>query len=133
MPLAASTITTILSFLPLLLLPGPAGDFVGSIAISVIVMLAWSFVVAVTITPAIAGRWLRMGDGKPAHDGHLMRGFRAALALSLANPLRTVALSLVLPRDRLPVPADTDAAVLSGRGPRPVPYRGGPASRHWNR
>lgn len=97
MPLAASTITTILSFLPLLLLPGPAGDFVGSIAISVIVMLAWSFVVAVTITPAIAGRWLRMGDGQSKREGLLMRGFRAALALSMANPLRTVALSLVLP------------------------------------
>jgi len=97
MPLAASTVTTILSFLPLLLLPGPAGDFVGSIAISVIVMLAWSFVVAVTITPAIAGRWLRLGDGLPAREGLPMRGFRALLALSLANPLRTVALSLVLP------------------------------------
>ncbi|SEP65913.1 AcrB/AcrD/AcrF family protein [Loktanella sp. DSM 29012] len=97
MPLAASTVTTILSFLPLLLLPGPAGDFVGSIAISVIVMLAWSFVVAVTITPAIAGRWLRMGDGAPTRDGILMRAFRAVLALSMANPLRTVALALVGP------------------------------------
>ncbi len=53
MPLAASTVTTILSFMPLLLLPGPAGDFVGSIAISVIVMLAWSLIVATTITSAI--------------------------------------------------------------------------------
>lgn len=97
MPLAASTITTILSFLPLLLLPGPAGDFVGSIAISVIVMLVWSFVVAVTITPAIAGRWLRMGDGQPLREGLLMRGFRRLMTWSMANPLRTVALSLVLP------------------------------------
>jgi multidrug efflux pump subunit AcrB len=97
MPLAASTLTTILSFLPLLLLPGPAGDFVGSIAISVIVMLAWSFVVAVTVTPALAGRWLRSGDGAPAREGWLMRGFRALLALSLANPVRTVVLSLILP------------------------------------
>jgi multidrug efflux pump subunit AcrB len=51
-------------------------------------------VVAVTITPAIAGRWLRMGDGAPAREGALMRGFRAVLALSMANPLRSVALSL---------------------------------------
>jgi multidrug efflux pump subunit AcrB len=56
MPLAASTITIILSFLPLLLLPGPSGDFVGSIAVAVIVMLGWSFVVTITITPAIASR-----------------------------------------------------------------------------
>jgi multidrug efflux pump subunit AcrB len=97
MPLAASTVTTILSFMPLLLLPGPAGDFVGSIAIAVIVMLGWSFVVAVTITPAIAGYWLVPGDGVAAREGLLMRGFRATLALSLANPWRTVALSLVLP------------------------------------
>ncbi len=97
MPLAASTITTILSFMPLLLLPGPAGDFVGSIATAVIVMLAWSLVVAVTITPAIAGCWLRPGDGTPARDGLAMRGFRAAMTLSMANPLRTVALTLVLP------------------------------------
>jgi multidrug efflux pump subunit AcrB len=97
MPLAASTITTVLSFLPLLLLPGPAGDFVGSIAISVIVMLAWSFLIAVTLTPAIAGRWLQPGDGTPPREGWLMRAFRSALALSLAHPLRSVALALVLP------------------------------------
>ncbi len=97
MPLAASTLTTILSFMPLLLLPGPAGDFVGSIAISVIVMLAWSLVVAVTITPALAGYWLRAGDGLPARDGVAMRLMRAALSLSLANPWRSVTLALVLP------------------------------------
>ncbi len=101
MPLAASTLTTILSFLPLLLLPGPAGDFVGSIAIAVIVMLAWSFVVAVTVTPAIAGRWLpAQMPGEARHEaraGLLARGFRALIALSLANPLRSVAIALILP------------------------------------
>ena len=96
-PLAASTVTTILSFLPLLLLPGPAGDFVGSIAIAVVVMLSWSFVVAVTFTPALAGRWLVSGDGVPQRENLLMRGFRRLMALSLDNPLPTVALALVLP------------------------------------
>ncbi len=113
MPLAASTITTILSFLPLLLLPGPAGDFVGSIAISVIVMLAWSFVVAVTITPAIAGRWLRMGDGQSAREGVLMRGFRALLALLDGQPAPQCGAVPGPAGDRLPVTADTHAAVLS--------------------
>ncbi|MCA3438188.1 MAG: efflux RND transporter permease subunit [Rhodobacter sp.] len=97
MPLLASTVTTILSFLPLLLLPGPSGDFVGSIATAVIVMLVWSFVVAITITPALSGLWLRQGDGAPAYPGLTMRVFRALLSLSMANPVRTVALSLVLP------------------------------------
>ncbi|NKX45779.1 efflux RND transporter permease subunit [Roseicyclus persicicus] len=97
LPLAASTVTTVLSFLPLLLLPGPAGDFVGAIAVAVIVMLAWSFAVAVTITPALAGHWLRQGTGAAARDGVVMRGFRAALALSMAHPLRSVMLALALP------------------------------------
>jgi len=97
MPLLASTITTILSFLPLLLLPGPSGDFVGSIAIAVIVMLVWSFVMAITITPALSGFWLRQGNGAPARHGLTMRAFRRLLTLSMANPVRTVALSLVLP------------------------------------
>lgn len=97
MPLLASTITTILSFLPLLLLPGPAGDFVGSIATAVMVMLVWSLIVALTLTPALSGFWLQQGDGGPARAGRGLRTFRHLLSLSLANPLRTIALSLVLP------------------------------------
>jgi multidrug efflux pump subunit AcrB len=97
MPLLASTVTTVLSFLPLLLLPGPAGDFVGSIAISVIVMLLWSLAIAVTLTPALAGWWLTAGDGAPRRDGPIMRGFRWTMRLSLENPLRSVALAVVLP------------------------------------
>lgn len=97
LPLAASTITTVLSFMPLLLLPGPAGDFVGAIAISVIVMLVWSFVVAVTLTAAIAGHFLPVRGAQAPRDSALMRGFRAVLALSMAHPLRTIALALVMP------------------------------------
>ena len=97
MPLAASTVTTVLSFMPLLLLPGPAGDFVGSIAVSVIVMLLWSLAVALTLTPALAGRWLRASDGAAPGSGPLLRGFRRLIAASLAHPLRSVALALALP------------------------------------
>lgn len=97
MPLLASTFTTILSFLPLILLPGPAGDFVGSIAIAVVVMLAWSFVVAVTITPAIAGWWLPMAGGALRREGPLLQVFRGSVRLAIANPVRAVALSLILP------------------------------------
>ncbi len=97
-PLMASTVTTALSFTPLILLPGPAGDFVGSIAIAVVIMLAWSFVIAVTLTPAIAGHLLpadgRKGGIKGGAVGDL---FKASLAWSVANPVRSIALSLVLP------------------------------------
>ncbi len=101
MPLFASTATTALSFTPMILLPGPAGDFVGSIALAVVIMLGWSFVVAVTITPAIAG-WIlpaaregRRTGGVPS--GMLGRAFAASLSWSVRNPIRSIALALVLP------------------------------------
>jgi multidrug efflux pump subunit AcrB len=98
MPLFASTATTALSFVPMILLPGPAGDFVGSIALAVVIMLCWSFVVAVTITPAVAG-WLlpegAKGGGLPS--GPLGRLFRASLRLSARSPIRSIALAMVLP------------------------------------
>lgn len=102
MPLFASTVTTVLSFTPMILLPGAAGDFVGSIALAVVIMLLWSFVVAVTVTPALAG-WIMpaqskggwLANGVPS--GLLGRAFAASLRLSIRNPFRSIALALVLP------------------------------------
>ncbi|MEM9639611.1 MAG: efflux RND transporter permease subunit, partial [Pseudomonadota bacterium] len=81
---------------------GPAGDFVGSIAIAVVTMLLWSFVVAVTLTPAIAG-WampaasknslLSSGLKLPA----LSNSFAATLRWAVRNPFRSIAFALVLP------------------------------------
>lgn len=96
MPLFASTATTALSFLPMILLPGPAGDFVGSIALAVVIMLAWSFAIAVTITPAIAG-WILPAAAGGLPSGALGRGFAATLGWSVRNPVRSIALALVLP------------------------------------
>ncbi len=101
-PLFASTVTTALSFTPMILLPGPAGDFVGSIAIAVVTMLFWSFVIAITVTPAIAG-WL-LPDGKSASalnsgisGGFIARLFEKSLRLAVKYPVRSIAFSLILP------------------------------------
>lgn len=81
-PLLASTVTTVLAFMPMILLPGPAGDFVGSIAISVVVMLLSSFLLALTITPALAGWMLPKYRADKAHRWWV-RGveFKAGAAL----------------------------------------------------
>jgi len=96
-PLLASTLTTILSFVPMILLPGGAGDFISAIAIAVVLMLSWSLIVALTITPALAGWWLSARGGAGLRLGALTRGFAALIQLSLANPLRSVLLALALP------------------------------------
>ena len=61
-PLLASTGTTVLTFLPLALLPVPAGSFMGSIATAVIIMLLTSLVLALAITPVLAAKLLPDGD-----------------------------------------------------------------------
>ena len=95
-PLLASTVTTALSFLPMILLPGPAGDFVGSIALAVVIMLIWSFAIAVLITPAVAG-WTLRDTGGGIRLGLLSRAFEATIRASLAHPVKSVALALILP------------------------------------
>lgn len=96
-PLLASTVTTALSFVPMILLPGPAGDFVGSIAIAVVLMLTWSLIVALAITPAIAGYALRADRPGGIRSGAAGRAFRASLVWSMNNPVKSVALAFVLP------------------------------------
>ncbi|WP_306141286.1 efflux RND transporter permease subunit [Roseibium sp. MMSF_3412] len=101
-PLLASTVTTALSFMPMVLLPGPAGDFVGAIAIAVIIMLLWSFVVAVTLTAAIAG-WVLPAQSNKARRVRfspaklLSVPFRFSLKMAMRNPASSVAFALVLP------------------------------------
>ncbi|MEO1678752.1 MAG: efflux RND transporter permease subunit [Pseudomonadota bacterium] len=95
-PLLASTVTTALSFTPMILLPGPAGDFVGSIAIAVVLMLTWSLVVALTVTPALAG-WFLPAKTSPPRQGLVSRAFTATLHWSVNNPVRSIAIALILP------------------------------------
>ncbi|AXE64282.1 acriflavin resistance protein [Hyphomonas sp. CACIAM 19H1] len=54
-PLAASTLTTVLAFAPIAMLPGAAGEFIGMVGLSVIYAITASFFVSVTIVPAMAG------------------------------------------------------------------------------
>lgn len=63
-PLFASTITTILTFLPIVLLPGAAGEFVGSIALSVIMALISSLALSLTVIASLAARMLARSRSK---------------------------------------------------------------------
>jgi multidrug efflux pump subunit AcrB len=104
-PLAASTLTTVLAFLPIVLMPGGAGEFVGPIAIGVIVSVTASFALALTLVPALAaffaptpealarGGWRQHGF---SHAG-LAAWFRRSLEDALHRPARGIAIALALP------------------------------------
>lgn len=53
MPLLGSTLTTAFAFMPIATLPGPPGEFVGTIAMSVILAISSSFLLAMTVVPAL--------------------------------------------------------------------------------
>jgi len=103
-PLLASTTTTVLAFSPILLLPGGAGDFVGSIGSSVITAIAASFAIALTITAALAGLF-----AKPSTDGshrfwrdglggpRLSQRYRRFLTAGIRHPVAALLVALFLP------------------------------------
>lgn len=93
-PLLASTLTTILGFMPIFLLPGNIGDFIGSIAISVVMALIGSLCISLTIIAALAARflprksevssaWYSIGIQAPS----ISLGYRNALEKALTRPL----------------------------------------------
>ncbi len=96
-PLLASTLTTILGFMPIFLLNGNVGDFIGSIAISVVMALVGSFWISMTVIAALAARflpktqqqdapWYRHGIQKP----RLSLAYRQWLTRLIAHPVKVV-------------------------------------------
>ena len=113
LPLFGSTLTTALAFAPIALMPGPAGEFVGSIAINVTIAIFSSFFLAMTIIPAISARINELhkrfsesrnrtaGQGSWWQSGFssnwLSALYQRSLDLVFRRPLIGVALGMVLP------------------------------------
>jgi multidrug efflux pump len=104
-PLLASTITTVLAFAPIMLLPGSAGDFVGSIGTSVVLAIIASFAVALTVTASLAGLFTKpTPKDAPRHwyrDGFAPRWLaalaRRALGRLMVIPVVPIAIAAAAP------------------------------------
>ncbi|MEM8993183.1 MAG: efflux RND transporter permease subunit [Acidobacteriota bacterium] len=124
-PLLSSTVTTVLAFAPILLLPGNIGDFVGSIGSSVIMAVVASYALALTVTAGLAGRFVeppddgergfwRRGVSSPrllaATERWLTRAYRrpvAAISVALFLPLAGLVVARSLGNEFFP-PVDRD-------------------------
>jgi len=102
LPLAGSTITTILAFAPIVLMPGAAGEFVGGIAMSVMFALLGSYVISHTLIAGLAGRfslegknpiWYQHGINVPLVSGY----FQASLRFALNRPVLSATLIGIIP------------------------------------
>ena len=119
-PLLSSTLTTILAFLPIALLPGSSGEFVGTIAITVIVAVSCSLFISLTIIPTLsvqldANRKEKVSDNNhqiydqsqsKQHNNWLKKGvyipilsrlYQRTVKWSIAQPILAIFLALLLP------------------------------------
>ncbi|MEO1428745.1 MAG: efflux RND transporter permease subunit [Cyanobacteria bacterium J06633_8] len=103
-PLLSSTLTTVLAFLPIALLPGSTGEFVGTIAITVIVAVCCSLFISLTIIPTFSAKlhrennqenqsWLQKGIFIPI----LNRLYRRTVKFTIAKPVLSIFLALLIP------------------------------------
>ncbi len=107
-PLLASTLTTVCAFLPIALLSGGTGEFVGSIGVNVIIALLFSLSISLTIIPALTAhfsaknyrpasflplRWLNEGFS----SRWLTQKYRWSLHQLFKYPILGILLAIVLP------------------------------------
>jgi len=104
-PLLGSTLTTALAFAPIALMPGSVGEFVGTIAVSVILALFSSLFLAMTVIPALTGLLSRLGPSSQRQvwwqvgfsDSRLSSAYAWTLDRIFARPALGIALALALP------------------------------------
>lgn len=103
-PLLGSTLTTVLAFMPLVLMPGGAGEFVGTIAVTVILALLSSLFLALTVIPAFTGFVSRYENSEKLN--FLSRGlsfprlaelYRRSLDFIFAHPVLGLMIGIILP------------------------------------
>ncbi|MDJ0677050.1 MAG: efflux RND transporter permease subunit [Calothrix sp. MO_167.B42] len=105
-PLLASNLTTVLTFVPITLLTSNVGEYVRTISLSVIIALGSSLLLSLTVIPAIRGRiyqkaenynrnsaWWRTGFS----NSHLTKVYRHTLGSILTTPVLGILLAMSLP------------------------------------
>ncbi len=108
--IVSSTATTVLAFLPMVLLRTGTGDFIRSMPVTVIFALTASLLVSLTLTPFLASRFLKKhrppGESAGSRDtrrplGRLLSGiidgsYRTVLRGALAHPVPVLVTALVV-------------------------------------
>ncbi|WP_370400820.1 efflux RND transporter permease subunit [Sulfitobacter sp. JB4-11] len=94
-----SALTTVLVFVPILIMQLEAGQLFRDIAVAISVSVLLSLVVAVTVIPALASRLLTAKDQKPVRlfgIDHLAGGFRALVMAYVRLTVRYRAIGLLM-------------------------------------
>ena len=94
-----SALTTVLVFVPILIMQLEAGQLFRDIAVAISVSVLLSLLVAVTVIPALSSRLLRADDQKPMRlwgVDHLAAGFRNAVMAYVRLTVRVRSVGIVM-------------------------------------
>jgi multidrug efflux pump subunit AcrB len=102
-PIVSATVTTVLAFIPIIMMGNEAGDFIKSLPVTIIFTLTFSLLIALTLTPLAASRLLKLYDNGQNRTGirKLMTGiiegpYRKSLDFALKNKLLTLLIAFGL-------------------------------------
>lgn len=96
-PLLGSTLTTLLSFAPIVLLPGNTGEFVGGIAWAVMFSVGGSLFLSLFVVGPIAARILSASQGRGVSLPLMANSFNAAQDFALSRPWASLAFIVLFP------------------------------------
>ncbi|MBF0308203.1 MAG: efflux RND transporter permease subunit [Magnetococcales bacterium] len=93
------TLSLIAAFIPILFMGGVVGRMFNEFAITISIAILISGVAALTVTPLLCSRLLRLpkrghSEGKPHFFTHLLAGYRVTLDAVLRHPLLTLLVTL---------------------------------------
>ncbi len=95
-PVISATATTFLAFIPVILLPDKAGDYIRSLPVTIIATLGFSLLITLSLSPLLASRFFKKADyNSSGKSGG--RVFERLLKWIILNPYRTT-LNFVLSR-----------------------------------
>lgn len=98
----SSTVTTLLAFFPLIMMESGPGEFLRSLPLTVIYVLSFSLILALTVTPILAGRLLKHKKGNRSGGLNLYMKkvinniYRPALNFSLRRPWLILGTAVVI-------------------------------------
>ena len=87
---ASGTVTTMLAFLPMLMLASDTGDFIRSMPVTVVLVLLASLLISLTLTPLIASRFFTLIPSKFKTQQHHLNNFAQGMYQRFLKKLLTM-------------------------------------------
>ena len=95
-PVLTSTLTTVVAFAPLMILPGEAGEFAKSLPQVVIIALVASYLVAMFVTPAFASFFFKRTSSRTLKKNRIRHFFEYLLKGAMKMPVMSILIILII-------------------------------------